>query len=91
MHFDDGMVDGLELPQDSDQTATPSGSSASRPLTCCRCCRCCADGYPQPSGVLSHLYESSSRDHSGFTQGSQGFTCGFTQPSQLQRFHIRFT
>ena len=34
MHFDDGMVDGLELPQDSDQTATPSGSSASRPLTC---------------------------------------------------------
>ena len=28
MHFDDDMVDGLKLPQDSDQTATPSGSSA---------------------------------------------------------------
>ena len=28
MHFDDGLVDGLEL---------PSGSSASRPLIACRC------------------------------------------------------
>ena len=38
MHFDDGLVDGLEL---------PSGSSESRPLIVCRTAaagRCCADG-----------------------------------------------